>query len=476
MNIVTRRRFNVGSWLIGIASLGLALFLGLFVVVLGLRTGIAAVFVGGGLLAVGLYALLLGLCMMGNKTALAFYTGAFVFLTDMSLRAGVSAGLDAQSMAKLAMCGGALLIALSHLRVLKQQLWNAKSLLLLFYALVAMLSALWSAIPAYSFGAAAALLSVTLYAATITAILDKVQLIRCVLYGLVIFLLLSLARIAVVMIGFDAGLEFRYAGFAGSANNLGRLGALGAIFAGLYFVYSKRHGGVSVLWAVLGVAGLIASNSRTSAAVMIAGLWALLKRKYRFITAAIILVATPLLIASSYYGLFQTDTVAGHISRTGYAEDAMTLTGRVHIWAYLVDKIEQAPVLGHGYAATRDFMPNEWSTRYGWTTTSAHNSVLQSLVTVGLVGTVPLLLIWLLQLLDFLRRPSPLRDAIFMVVIVNGLTESGVIGGVPSVITFLWAISIYWKEPIPELAEAAPSKWGGLRAGPSMNLGMPLRR
>jgi O-antigen ligase len=163
-------------------------------------------------------------------------------------------------------------------------------------------------------------------------------------------------------------------------------------------------------------------------------------------TVLVLVVASPLLLAAYYYGVVEKETVAEKISRTGRAEDALTLTGRVYIWEYIANKSADAPIKGHGYATTRDFMPREWSTQYGWTTTSAHNTILQSLVTLGLLGTIPLVAILAIQFLQFVREPSPFRDAMFMVVVVNGLTESGVISGVPLVISLVWAISIFWSE------------------------------
>jgi hypothetical protein len=268
------RRFRPGVWLAAVASLLVAGWVGLAIPSLGLRSPISAVVVGAVLCTTAFYMLLVVLCVFGSKTALAVYTGLLIFVADASLRASTSGGFDGQSLTKLAVWGGALIIGVAHLGRASDRFRSARGLLLLFYATLATVSAAWSTTPLYTFGAGLALLSCVLYAAAVVTLLDKVQIVRCIFWGLVIFLLVSNAIVLAAMIGLGVGLDLRYAGLAGSPNNLGRLGALGAILGLLLFKYTKPAALKSSFGGLIGFLALMAANSRTSLIVFVMGAWA----------------------------------------------------------------------------------------------------------------------------------------------------------------------------------------------------------
>ena len=398
---------------------------------------------------VSAYSTLVFLGIQGNRKAIAIYFGLLIFLADASLRAsGTEAGtLDMQSLAKLMMWGGGLLIAIFHFVKIKSVLFKTKPLLLTIYALFAMLSSIWSSTPLYSSGAGVALLSVVAICALVTVMLEQEQLIKVISVALTIFLILSITRIAVYLLAGTGMGDVRYSGFAGSPNNLGRIGGLLLLFMWLQHQLSKKVSVKGLAPYLIGIAALVLSQSRTAMIAAALSIWASLSTKRRLTLIATSFFAALIITPLVAYDIVSPEQGAQAISRGGTVGEVTTLTGRTYIWTYGWRKFQQSPVYGHGYAATREFMPKEYFTMYGWTTNTLHNTVLQSLVTTGVIGTALILFIWLLQAKQFLRRKSSYRDAIFTLVVVCGITEAGIVGAMPSVITVLWGISLFWSEP-----------------------------
>ena len=406
------------------------------------------------ILAIGIcflagYATLIIMCIQGSSSALAIYLGLLIFLADISLRGSGSEGgsLDAQSLVKLMMWGGSLIIATIRFETLRVAIFAPKPLLLIAYALFAILTAAWSTTPVYSFGAGIALLSVVAICALAFEMLSHQQIIKVVMIALSIFISISVARLSIsVALGGAFG-EFRYAGFAGSPNNLGRLGGLLILFVWLYQGHEQQHKIRKLFLYILGLAVLFVSHSRTAMVAAAVSIWATLSRRRQLTFLLIVGFVAAILFALVENRLLDIDRGTEAVSRSGRASEITTLTGRTSIWAYGWKKFQDNPLIGHGYAATREFMPREYFTMYGWTTTTLHNTILQSLATTGVIGTTFLILIWLLQAKEFFRQKSPFRDAMFLLVIVSGITEAGVVGAMPSVITVLWGLGIFWKEP-----------------------------
>jgi O-antigen ligase len=100
--------------------------------------------------------------------------------------------------------------------------------------------------------------------------------------------------------------------------------------------------------------------------------------------AAILLacVVLTLVAVSSGVGLL------AHWQEYSSGEGFWTLTGRVEIWRAAISMWSKAPILGYGFtsiATTGISLPHG-----EWTTMHAHNSYLEALLEVGLLGSLPL--------------------------------------------------------------------------------------
>ena len=175
----------------------------------------------------------------------------------------------------------------------------------------------------------------------------------------------------------------------GEKNEAGMIFAFGALcFVALAFVTRKFAWmvGCAVLLPLI-----VLTESTTSLLAFSAGVTALLAvelikgRPERLILGSWFAVV---FVAGAY--LFLMTSAGDLIEAVG--KDT-TLTGRSAIWPIIMDKIAERPWLGHGYIAfwADDSADKMWL----WMTIdfkahNAHNSLLETLLGLGILGTVPL--------------------------------------------------------------------------------------
>jgi O-antigen ligase len=117
-------------------------------------------------------------------------------------------------------------------------------------------------------------------------------------------------------------------------------------------------------------------------------------------------------------------------SRNGSAAEIMTLTGRTELWQFCLGKIMERPLFGYGYMAAEDIITRDFvSSSYG-STANAHNMMIQTLFSLGFIGSLPVVVIIGWQTWLFIKRPDALRDTFAMMLIFSGLTEIEIFGSV----------------------------------------------
>jgi exopolysaccharide production protein ExoQ len=108
------------------------------------------------------------------------------------------------------------------------------------------------------------------------------------------------------------------------------------------------------------------------------------------------------------------DDFAAFASRSGQVEGGLTLSGRTGLWNVAVERFEERPWIGFGFYQHVIFnqaaLLKEESAD---ATAHAHNVILQSLVSVGLIGTMFLIPVYWAQIRHLLKYPlSPLSPFI----------------------------------------------------------------
>lgn len=383
----------------------------------------------------------------GQPWAVQIYLGIMVFIVDALFRKhdADALGLDWQSLLKFSIALAALIIGIAHWQRISSLLLRPPVVWMLLYALWAIFSSVYSVTPVYTFAAGIMFLSFVLFAAVVTTTLTLRQTLTGLIVSWSIFLILSwivyflLPDLGRAPFGNPSNPVMRFSGLGGLPNTMGRILAL--MFVTLTLLYSYRFIQRPVLVVLLPiiVVTFFLTQSRTAfLSAILASALILMRRQPALIWLSLITITALMFFLEM--AQFQMHTAI--FSRSGDVSELYTLTGRTDIWAFLWDAIIDEPWFGSGYAGSRLVISGGWANEYGWTTISSHNMWLQSLLTVGLIGTIPLILAVAKQIVDFFRDPNPMRDAVLVFVLITGMLEAGAIGPVPNVLTLFWLIAM----------------------------------
>jgi exopolysaccharide production protein ExoQ len=160
------------------------------------------------------------------------------------------------------------------------------------------------------------------------------------------------------------------------ANQIGYLCAFAFFFA--QYLIQQKAGKWGVAAILLGVTLLRSLSKTTIAAFLLAEAFLLMrdksmsrKTKLLLITAAVLIVAAFSSLLLSYFDIY---------SNTGNSPE--TLTGRLGIWALVLDEAITQPWIGHGFHSVWKVIPpfGEFEARH------AHNELLQQFYAYGAAG------------------------------------------------------------------------------------------
>jgi exopolysaccharide production protein ExoQ len=198
----------------------------------------------------------------------------------------------------------------------------------------------------------------------------------------------------------------------------------------LLFVRLYRMKALQIGLAIIMIIALLATFSKTAIVgtlvAMIVGFW-LIRGVQRWLL--LFLVFCSILAITGLIGDYLISQIRGYWD-AGYAE---TLSGRTVLWSWVLDQVNERPVLGHGYMVMKDvtaFDPRLSSFKVS--IVHAHNAYLDVLFSSGYVGLAFFFVFWLYYLrLLFLGvrelRESTLRAyyvATFAVLFVRSFTEA----------------------------------------------------
>ena len=129
---------------------------------------------------------------------------------------------------------------------------------------------------------------------------------------------------------------------------------------------------------------LLRSLSKTTIAAFIAGELLLLFRDTTIRRRSkVLMVLSALLVIVAFWGLIADY----YVVYTNAGNQAETLTGRIGIWAFVLDRALERPWLGHGFHSFRNVIP-PFGNFEAW---HAHNDVVQQFYTYGMAGVVMLI-------------------------------------------------------------------------------------
>jgi O-antigen ligase len=330
--------------------------------------------------------------------------------------------LDLQIVAELAfyaMIGtGVAAICWSH-DILRRLTRTEK--LILGYAALAALSILWSAAPALTFIRAAQLTTIALLAIAAVRVLGECSALwmACASVALYVIVCASLAvTLPFAAQTYESAEGFRFSWFSMhpiQAGTFAAIGALGLLSASLEPL--RSHGtrggrlfGIPALFYVAALgAVLVLTNSRGPllACLAGAGVLVLLQVEVRTRTALVLtggtlagaFVAVGPDLGRWFSELANQDNVFTRLVFRGETADTLLqLNGRLDLWDTVRPSIAAHPLLGYGYQASRAIMLDaaDWAAY-------AHNALLQTMLDLGVAGTLALLMILASGFVGFAR-------------------------------------------------------------------------
>ncbi|MFC0406621.1 O-antigen ligase family protein [Roseomonas elaeocarpi] len=414
-----------------------------------------------GLIGAVLGAWVVAMAFAGSPLAIMAYFAVLTFVNDGQFRVRGAGETDAdwQSALKFALWIGAGVIGAGHVRLAKQLLGRPEAVLWIGYILMALVSSLYSPLPGYSFGCALALLCFFGFACALLTRLSESRALWTFAVGMVAFHIGSwVAFYALPELGSAptwtlSGTLMRMCGLAGQATNLGYLDAqfIGAVFL-LWWA-----GRCSLLMAVLlmgfGAVTLVASDCRTMMLAVVLGIAVVVASRSAWLMALTILGS---LLLAVLFMLFPgiLSVLGSRFSRSGDAAEMTTLTGRMEIWDFAWSQINESPIIGWGYNSSKVVLGQHLGFENGLVVDNAHNLFLQSLLSVGAVGTVLLIAILLLLIVRLFLRPAPILAFYTVIVCVGAVSDTVAVGTTPTLLTLQLLMISIW--PVAVKARARP--------------------
>jgi len=377
-------------------------------------------------------------------------------------------GFDAISLVKLGLFALGLLAGAGALRAIQWRSVAMPGLALMLYLVWAIVTAPLSSNPVYALGATVGLAGWVLFAIALNDRFDAMQITLLAIVSGGLFCLLSLvAYFAFPSFGqFYSFGVMRLIGLAGTPNEAAQMAGLCLVGILAFHLsgYRRRVGplvrGWMMLSAVAALAVIFLAQTRGALAGTVIAVIALILQRYRLARASVLAVAVIAVLGAIAFTVspdpakFVAERASG-VSRSGSADEIWNLAGRAPLWSVVIDQIGNRPITGFGYGAGAKVIAENYATRWGEVTGSAHNAFLQTTLDLGLVGGALFVAIFVWSFREFLRNPSPFRDGVFIVVLITCLLESAV-AKPAGPLMLLWLASLFVAAP-GAAAQARPA-------------------
>ncbi|MEL7496744.1 MAG: O-antigen ligase family protein [Planctomycetota bacterium] len=218
----------------------------------------------------------------------------------------------------------------------------------------------------------------------------------CALYSLSVVVGLVVAPAYIGLDRFESGIYH--------PTNIGATASIGMVLTvGIHFLFRYRW----ALWLVIisspiHLLALIAAKNRLSLAIatlMVLGLflWKANRKVLPIVGLVVAAITVAVLIVDPRLNVAKTALSGGteYVARGQGSRNISEFSGRKEMWDVMVRSYLESPWLGHGYAVSSE--TGEVLVWYKKENHTAHNAVLQVLVSTGLIGAL-LFAIFLLQL------------------------------------------------------------------------------
>lgn len=275
---------------------------------------------------------------------------------------------------------------------------------------------------------------------------DKIQIIEAVFYTCLFYLVLNAILYPFFEENFYDYLQgkYRFSGVTYGAHSIARI----ALFLVLAALSLMKYGKISkkkfMLVVMFSAPFFALSDSRqVYICIFVLMLIYILFREHKSKLENINILCFGFVIFGAYYVFFFSDV--GSFSRSGNIDEITTLTGRISIWQTALELIAQKPYFGYGFGSAQWLLENNYSTQFGWTTGSAHNSFLHMALEMGLILTALFHIHIVLLLIRSLREKNFFNLGIILVLIIIGALEKSYSGNAGFLFLFMLLASANLK-------------------------------
>jgi O-antigen ligase len=194
-----------------------------------------------------------------------------------------------------------------------------------------------------------------------------------------------------------------------------------AFFLAQYLIRQKERGWV-LLAAFLAITLLRSLSKTTIVAFVVAQTWMLMRDRSMSRKARFGLVFAAIVVIALFWGLLQA--YADVYTHAG--DQSETLTGRLGIWAYILNEAIQQPWIGHGFHSVWKVIPpfSPFEARH------AHNEVLQQFYAYGVAGICIFIALYWSVFREIRKTQSASLKLLFfgmlVFVLVRGLADTEV--------------------------------------------------
>jgi exopolysaccharide production protein ExoQ len=364
-------------------------------------------------------------------TLLHLFCAAFLMHAVFRVRDYQDKDVDFQVIIKIGLWITVAGVALIHARRWIDILRNPVNLPCALFLIWLFATTLVSPNPTYTAVSAFTIFACVVFSAYMFSIFDMVDVFTTVVLAIMLFCAVSIVVYFVLpefghyvyWVNEERFVSPRLAGIAGSANNMALVAAFGLVVTGLYYREFHAMNRLFVPASVLLCgAALLMTNSRAPLAMVCVILLATYAFTWKRLYAGLFLLSVGILLLAVVLP-FGQDTLLKAVSRSGDIGEVTSFTGRTEIWYGVLKLVEMQPWMGYGYASSVFVLP-QYVNEIGFTTSHAHNLMLQLLLTTGWIGVI----LFTLAIMGVILRAIVYRDriafAMIAFVLLNGITES----------------------------------------------------
>ena len=387
----------------------------------------------------------------GRRWAWIAFLAIFIAITEVNLRTRPigAGGLDWQVALKLCVWFTGGLFAMLRLNAVLELLRTPIGGASLCYMGFLLLSTAWAPNPADTIVSCVLLFCVLLFAMAMVSELSVKDILIGLTIGYSMIVLPSLAispfAVSFAPVNADSlGEADRLRGFANHPVPLAAVCAVLMVCCAALMQYMPKRRPILIGIIVLALATLMLSQSRMALiAVLVSGFifWLRVRPGASWLIPIGVMAATAITLTTASVGLENVlpREVVKLVSRSGNVNELLTLTGRSVIWDFTLRQIAEAPVLGQGHNSSEPIFLERFQ---HFTVTHAHNLLLQALFSIGLIGTLFLVTILVIQFRTFLVSPDLFRDVMLVTLLVSGITETALYTRRPGALSVIWMFTI----------------------------------